>query len=184
VLLKIMFRVKVTGTENIPKSGGAIVCGNHISAWDPVLIAVAVKRNLRFIGKKELFENKALAWLFHSLGAFPVDRENTDMVAYKTAIKLLQGGQMLMLFSQGHRQKTMELSSNKAGVAFFGIKAQVPIVPVGITASYKLFSKASIRIGKPIYLDRYYGARLKTELLEEITEDTVNEIIKLTGEGK
>jgi len=181
VIFNVLFRIKITGTEHIPRSGGVIICANHADALDPILMALAVKRKLRFIGKRELFENKAFALLLRSLGAFPVDRDNTDIRAYKNVIKLLANGEVLLLFAQGTRKKDIDVSNNKSGVAFFGIKAKVPIVPLGITASYKPFSKVYINIGKPISLDRYYGARLKTELLNEITEEAMSQIISLTG---
>jgi 1-acyl-sn-glycerol-3-phosphate acyltransferase len=182
IIFRLKFRIEVTGREHIPKSGGIILCANHAHAIDPILVGLAVKRKLQFIAKKELFENKALAALIGALGAFPVDRETTDIIAYKTAIKLLQNGEALLLFSQGTRRKTIDISNNKSGAAFFGIKARAPIIPVGITATYKTFSTVRIHIGKPINLDKYSGAKLKTELLNEVTEETMRQIIRLTGE--
>ncbi|MDR1914614.1 MAG: 1-acyl-sn-glycerol-3-phosphate acyltransferase [Clostridiales bacterium] len=178
----LVYRIKVTGLDNIPKDGGVIICANHANSLDPVFLALKIKRKLRFIAKKELFENKGLAWFFKKMGAFPVDRRTTDMTAYKTAIKLLLNGEALLLFTQGTRKKTIDLKDSKSGVAFFGIKAQSPIVPVGIVSEYKLFSKVRIHIGRPITLERYNGAKLKTELLNEITEETVRQIIRLTAE--
>ncbi|MDR1559266.1 MAG: 1-acyl-sn-glycerol-3-phosphate acyltransferase [Clostridiales bacterium] len=182
IAFRLKFRIKVIGREHIPKTGGIILCANHASAIDPILIALAVNRKLRFIAKRELFRNKALAALISVLGAFPVDRETADITAYKTAINLLQNGEALLLFSQGTRQKTIDISNNKSGAAFFGIKARVPIIPIGITATYKTFSTVRVHIGRPISLDKYSGAKLKTELLNEVTEETMRQIIRLTGE--
>jgi len=182
IIFRIKYRIKVTGAEHVPSSGGVILCANHANALDPILVALAVKRKLRFIAKKELFENKALAILINALGAFPVDRDATDITAYKTTIKLLRNGEALLLFSQGTRHKSLDITNNKSGVAFFGIKAQTPIVPIGISSTFKTFSKVHIHIGKPISLDKYSGVRLKTELLNEVTEETMRQIIRLTGE--
>jgi 1-acyl-sn-glycerol-3-phosphate acyltransferase len=182
ILFRVIYRIKVTGAENIPQSGGVIICANHSHGFDPIVVALAFKRRLRFIAKKELFKSKPRAWLLRALGAFPVDRSAADITAYKTAIKLLRNGEALLLFSQGTRKKTIDITDNKSGVAFFGIKAQAPIVPVGITTTYRAFSSVGIHIGKPINLEKYSGAKLKTELLNEVTEETVRQIIKLTGE--
>ena len=182
IIFHIIFRVRIIGAENIPESGGVIICANHANALDPILMGMAVKRKLRFIGKRELFENKALAVLIRALGAFPVDRETADITACKTAIKLLQNGEALLLFSQGTRQKAISVSNNKSGVAFFGIKAKVPIVPVSIVSTYKMFSMMKINIGNPISLEKYSGSVLKTELLNSITEETMREIIRLAGD--
>jgi len=182
IIFNLLFRIKITGAGNVPKKGGLIVCANHANGLDPIFIGLAVNRKLRFIGKKELFKKRALAMFFKAMGAFPVDRETSDITAYKTAIKLLQNGEALLLFSQGKRRKDIDIADSKSGVAFFGIKAKAPIVPLGITASYKLFSKVTIHIGEPIHLDQHSGAKLKTELLNGITEDVMRQIIKLTGE--
>jgi len=123
-----------------------------------------------------------MARLLKSVGAFPVDRAAADITAYKTAIKLLKNGEALLLFSQGTRRQTIDINDNKSGVAFFGIKAQAPIVPVGITGTYRVFSTIRIHFGEPISLEKYAGARLKAELLNEVTEETMRQIIKLTGE--
>jgi 1-acyl-sn-glycerol-3-phosphate acyltransferase len=104
------------------------------------------------------------------------------MNAYKTAIRVLQNGEALLLFSQGHRRKTIDIHDTKSGAAFFAIKAQVPIVPIGIVSNYKFFSKVRIHIGKPINLDKYNGKKLKTALLQEITENTMRQIVRLTAQ--
>jgi len=182
IVFRIIYRIKVTGAEHVPQSGGVIICANHTHGFDAVVAAIVVKRKLRFIAKKELFKKRIMARLLKSVGAFPVDRAAADITAYKTAIKLLKNGEALLLFSQGTRRQTIDINDNKSGVAFFGIKAQAPIVPVGITGSYRVFSTIRIHFGEPICLEKYAGERLKSELLNEVTEETMRQIIKLTGE--
>ncbi|MDR1001005.1 MAG: 1-acyl-sn-glycerol-3-phosphate acyltransferase [Clostridiales bacterium] len=177
-----LFRFRATGLDNIPQKGGVIICSNHAHSYDPIFIAYVARRRLRFLAKKELFTGKLASWFFRALGAIPVDRDITDMVAYNTAIKVLQNGEALLLFSQGHRRKTIDIHDTKSGAAFFAIKAQVPIVPVGVVSSYKFFTRVRIRIGKPINLEKYKGQRLKTALLQEITENTMRQIVQLTAQ--
>ena len=83
----IMFKVEIVGRENVPKEGSAIICANHYSNYDPFAAAIFLDRLPRYIGKKELFENKFLAWLLNEVRVFPLDRKAAmDMKAVKTGL--------------------------------------------------------------------------------------------------
>ena len=176
ILYKILFRMTVEGTQNVPKEGGAILCANHSSNFDPVTMGIYSRREICYMAKKELFENKFLRWLIVQLHAFPVDRTTADMKAFKIAVKLLKEGKVIGMFAQGTRVKAGEEKAAKAGVALFAVKAQVPVVPVAISGSCKPFSKMKIVYGKPLYLEQYRQKRLNTEALNEITEIIMKEI--------
>lgn len=176
ILYKILFRMTVEGAQNVPREGGAILCANHSSNFDPVTMGIYSKRDICYMAKKELFENKFLHWLMIQLHAFPVDRETADMKAFKIAVKLLKEGKVIGMFAQGTRVKAGEEKAAKAGVALFAIKGKVPVVPVAISGSCKPFSKMKIVYGKPLYLEEYRQRRLNTEALNEITEMIMEQI--------
>ena len=82
LLVKLLFFMKIEGRENVPKDRNCILMGNHQCLLDPVTLALCVPdREIHFMGKKELFENKALGWVFRQVHGFPVDRGNMDMGA-------------------------------------------------------------------------------------------------------
>ena len=87
----ILHPVTIIGRENLPEHG-ALLCPNHNSNWDPVLVALKVPVNYRLhiMAKKELFCNKVFDWVLRKLGAFPVDRGEGDIEAVKTALKSYQ----------------------------------------------------------------------------------------------
>ena len=132
--------------------------------------------------KKELFEKRWSAKLLSALGAFPVDRQTTDMKALKTAIKLLKNGEALGIFAEGTRVKEGEAKAAKAGVALFALKGEAPIVPICISSKYKFRSVVHIRYGKPIYLDEYKGQKVTTEMMEEITEKVMEKVREMRVE--
>lgn len=179
---KIMFCMDIEGEENIPTEGNAVLCCNHMSNYDPMTMAAFTKRPVRYIAKKELFANKFLSKLMYGLGAFPVDRETTDMKALKTAIKLLKNGEMLGIFAEGTRVKEGEEKAAKAGVALFALKGGAPIVPVAVSSTYKFRSVVHIRYGSPIYLDEYQGKKVTTEMMEEITENVMKKVREMKVE--
>lgn len=182
IYYKFMFHMDIQGEEHIPTEGGVVLCCNHMSNLDPTTMAGFVKRPVRYIAKKELFEKRWSAKLLSALGAFPVDRQTTDMKALKTAIKLLKNGEALGIFAEGTRVKDGEAKAAKAGVALFALKGEAPIVPICISSKYKFRSIVHIRYGKPIYLDEYKGQKVTTEMMEEITEKVMEKVREMRVE--
>ena len=182
IYYKFAFRMDIQGEENIPAEGGVVLSCNHMSNLDPTTMAGFVRRPVRYIAKKELFEKRWSAKLLSALGAFPVDRQTTDMKALKTAIKLLKNGEALGIFAEGTRVKEGEAKAAKAGVALFALKGEAPIVPICISSKYKFRSVVHIRYGKPIYLDEYKGQKVTTEMMEEITEKVMEKVREMRVE--
>ena len=167
IVAYVGFRPVVTGRENIPKEGGFLLCGNHIHAFDPIALAIFMKRQPRFMAKKELFEKPLLRAFFRAMGAYPIDRKAAaDMQAYRTTMDLLKQGNGVLIFSQGTRMK--DFDNAKSGVALFALKSGAPIVPVGIRGNYKAWSKVYINFGEPISMEQYQGQKVKTELVDEV----------------
>lgn len=155
-LVAILYPIRVAGLENIPESGGAILCCNHISNRDPVLVACAVRRPVRFMAKAELFRIGWMTKFWKAVGAFPVKRGDSDMGALRTSLGVVNDGGVLGIFAQGHRDKSGELTM-ESGVALIALRTQAPVVPVFIAGSYRLFRRFHIIIGQPVDLSRYTG---------------------------
>jgi len=177
IIARIFYRFDVSGTENIPKKGSVIICSNHIHALDCLLLAMFCKRQIFFIGKKELFEGRFLGTLLRRLGAFPVDRGAADMKAYRHTIQLLKEDKALGIFSQGTRMQDFE--NAKSGVSVFALKTGAPIVPAGITGTYRPFSKVRLRFGPPITMESYQGRKVKSDVVEEVMQKVVNRVSEL-----
>ena len=168
ILFKILYRVEVKGSIDLPEDKGYMICSNHIHAFDPVFIACFTKRQISFMGKKELFEKPILGKLLKSVGAFPVDREKGDMGALKTAIEILSSNNVMAMFPEGTRSKTGEMGEFKRGAALIASRADVPIVPVKIEGNYKVFSKMILKIGEPLYPTKENKKTLIDELYVSI----------------
>ncbi len=177
--ITVIFLPKYEGLENADIEGGYIVCPNHKSNLDPVIAGVVQKRQLKFLAKEELFSFKPFGKLISSLGAYPIKRNQADIGAIKAAMALLKEGHPLVIFPQGMRSKTIELSQGKQGAAMLAIKMKVPVLPMGISGRYIPFSRPVIRLGKPIYFEEYYGKKLNSEDLSAATDKIMTEIIHL-----
>lgn len=170
VVIGTLFPLKVEGVENIPAEGGFILCANHISALDPVHLAVSVRnRNIHFMAKAEVFKNKYLAKLFYAIGGFPVDRGHSDLNAVRTALKIVSEGHTLGIFPQGTRSKTNERLPMLSGVSLIAMRANAPIIPCYLDGPYRLFRKTLVRFGPPVDISRF-GRKLDSATMGEVTK--------------
>ncbi len=155
-IVKVIFRIKVINPENEPQEGGYLICGNHVSASDAVIVCYAFKNNqARLMAKKELFKIPLLAQLIKMLGAFPVDRGGADVGAIKKAIAMIKEGKCVGLFPQGHRHPGVDprTTSTKNGAGLIVNRAQCGVVPVYIMRKnnkFRLFGRTYIIIGNKI----------------------------------
>ncbi len=151
---QIIFPLKVNNLENLPESGKVIVCCNHISLKDPVYLSMHSKRMMRYMAKKELFENKFVSKIITGMGAFPVDRGSGDQASMNYASQVLQEGEILAIFFEGTRSKDGKLGRPRIGAAMLAYENKAPILPVCITTKNlkqpKAFHKAVISYGKLI----------------------------------
>ena len=152
-----LYRIHVTGEENIPE-GGAIVASNHTAFSDVLVISASTKRQVRYMAKKELFKIPLPAQLIKALGAYPVDRGGADVGSIKRTITMLEEGELIGIFPQGHRhgKKDPRTTEVKAGVGMIAYRSKVPIVPVYLDSKRGktgMFRKNYVTFGKPIYFD-------------------------------
>ncbi|MFR2787503.1 MAG: lysophospholipid acyltransferase family protein [Clostridia bacterium] len=176
---KVYYRAEIIGLENIPKEGPLIFCGNHRTYLDPPLMVATAKRDMKFLAKEELYNNKFLAFLGWVFEAIPVKRDEKDVSAIKTSLKFLKSGQCIALFPEGTRNGLEKGEKVKDGVAFFAVRSGAKVVPCGIKGGTKENRKVTITYGMPLDYSEYKGTKDK-EKLEEITEEIMDKIIELT----
>ena len=186
VLVFLIFDLKVHNKENLDKTqGGLIVCGNHISMIDPVILAVSTKRQIHYMGKKELFENKFWSFIFRNLGAFPVDRQGVSLSAIKSSLSVLNKGGVLGIYPEGTRvKKGYDENNAKPGIALIANKAKVKILPVYVEGQYKFRGRHDFYIGQEKdYFENYTG-KMDTDKYTEIGKEILKDIYNLKNEGK
>ncbi len=172
--LIFVFRLERRGAENVPEEGGVILAFNHRSFWDPVAAAIMSKRHLHFMAKNELFKNPVFGGLIKSLGAFPVSRGRNDIGAIKASMKILRGGEAMLIFPEGRRVKDGKKEKAKPGVSMIAHLAKVPVVPVNISGEYKWLHKITVTYGKPIYYD--FDKKIDQEEMQKLADEVLDEI--------
>ena len=174
--VRILFRIEVNGGENIPAEGGAIICANHISNWDPVLLQILIKRHIYFMSKEELFHVFFIGWIMKKIGAIPVKRSGSDLTAIKHAFKTVNGGEILGIFPTGQREKVKGEGEVKAGVGLIAGKTKAPIIPIHISANFKPFSKVVVNIGKCEVFAPADGEKINAEMAEDFAKQIYQRI--------
>ena len=152
-LLKTFIRGEFYGLENIPKDKGFILCCNHLSMTDPVLLVAAIKKQIYFMSKKEAFKIPVIGWIIKHMDAIDVDREANDKSAVERSISVVKQGSILGVFPEGTRNKQGGApSKGKPGAAFITMQTKADILPVAIyrKGKYRLFSKAKVKFGEVI----------------------------------
>ncbi|MGI6093431.1 MAG: 1-acyl-sn-glycerol-3-phosphate acyltransferase [Veillonellaceae bacterium] len=184
VLFKLVFCLEISGQNNIPKKGSAIIASNHISLLDPPVIGVSMPRYIHFMAKEELFKYPVFNWIITQLKAFPVRRGTADRTAIRTAINLLESGAIVGLFPEGTRSKTGVLGKPEPGLALIAVKTGAPIIPTAVIGtgdfSKKLLPKFKVKFGKPIGVEK---GKTDKESLEKISQSLMQEIARLIKEG-
>ncbi len=186
-LVRRIYRVEIIGAENEPENGPFIVAANHLSNHDVVVLAASMKHQLRYIAKAELFKIPILAQLIRALGAFPVKRGAGDVGAIKRTVGLLDEGQVVGFFPQGHRYPGLHPSNTEvqSGIGLVTAKAKVKVLPVAINAKkyrMRFFRKTTITIGKPIEFEEFLPLEGNKSDYQRIADRVFGEICAMIPE--
>lgn len=161
-----LFDLKVYGTENIPKTGGAILAANHQSYLDPILVAVQLRRPISFMAKSELFRYRAGAWFIRSLHAFPVRQGEGDVAAVKETIRQLQAGNLINIYPEGSRTLDGEVAPLLPGIGLIVRRAGVPVVPIAIEGSFAAWPRDRARMFRPHPVWIQFGPPMQLQKLK------------------
>jgi 1-acyl-sn-glycerol-3-phosphate acyltransferase len=159
-VVKVVFRHRATGVQNVPASGGFVLAANHLSNFDPWPLAIPLfpRRFFRFMAKAELFWFP-LSLVITAAGGFRVRRGEQDEDAIATAVELARDGHAVVMFPEGTRRQKGIRKKHQArwrtGAARIALEADVPLVPAGIAGTERLARLGPLRVayGPPIDMD-------------------------------
>lgn len=197
-LLRLLFRPRIEGLENIPEDGAAIVAGNHLSFSDHFLMPAILKRRITFLAKAEYFtgpgvKGRLTAAFFRSAGQIPVDRSGKDAgkAALREGLGVLSKGELLGIYPEGTRSHDGRLYKGKVGVAAMALGAGVPVVPCAMVGTFEIqppgqklpkIRRVTIRFGRPLDFSRYAGMEGERAVLRAVTDEIMYEILALSGQ--
>lgn len=200
-IIKIFYRPKVEGLDNIPNERGAILASNHLSFSDSIFLPIVLPRPVIFFTKSDYFYSPGIlgilkAKFFKMLDQIPIDRRGgleSNSQSFKSAEELLvvKGG-LLGIYPEGTRSSDGKLHKGKTGVARIALKSKVSVIPVAMINTDivqpigSLFPDITpriiIKIGKPINFSTYYGQHNDPHVLRHITNKIMESIANLSGQ--
>ncbi|MCX4961404.1 MULTISPECIES: lysophospholipid acyltransferase family protein [Streptomyces] len=197
-LLRLLFRPRIEGLENIPAEGAAIVAGNHLSFSDHFLMPAILKRRITFLAKAEYFtgpgvKGRLTAAFFRSAGQIPVDRsgKNAGQAALREGLGVLAKDELLGIYPEGTRSHDGRLYKGKVGVAAMALGAGVPVIPCAMVGTFEIqppgkklpkIRRVTIRFGEPMEFSRYAGMEGERAVLRAVTDEIMYAILGLSGQ--
>jgi 1-acyl-sn-glycerol-3-phosphate acyltransferase len=198
-LVRLIYQPWITGAENIPAKGAAILASNHLAVFDSVFVPVLIPRRVFYIAKSDYFTGRGLkgrltAGFMKGIGMIPVDRSGGRAAAsaLEQGEKVLKKGHLFGIYPEGTRSPDGRLYRGKTGVARLALQTEAPVIPIAMIGSNlaqpagKRLPKKRVRVGivvgEPIDLTRYQGLSSDRFVLREITDQIMFEIMKLSGQ--
>ncbi|MCL1838067.1 MAG: 1-acyl-sn-glycerol-3-phosphate acyltransferase [Propionibacteriaceae bacterium] len=197
-VVRLVLRGKISGAENIPKHGPAILASNHIASADAYVLPALVKRPLLFPAKAELFRgdrglgSKVVAIFMKAINQVPIDRANPKdrLAALAPILERLVSGGLVCIFPEGTRSPDGRLHKGKTGVARLALAAKVPVIPIAIFNTYKVKGPLGIPwlrkplavVGEPLNFDEHAAGLNDHDMLRWVTDEVMFAIQQLSGQ--
>jgi 1-acyl-sn-glycerol-3-phosphate acyltransferase len=191
--------VQVTAAQKVPRTGGVLICPNHLSDADPAAVAVTCPRATPyFVAKRELFDFRYLGYWLRIWRGIPIQRDTADRSALRQIENLLKAGEAVVLFPEGGGNKEARLQPLHAGALLVALRAKAPVVPValvntnaiwtyGDVAPHRASTPAPINVtyGTPIDLSDLYGKPGATDkATQRLTEALATMLGQPVPQGK
>lgn len=190
---RIYLRMEVIGTERIPASGGFVFAPTHRSNIDFLLAGLASPRRVRWMAKHTIFKGGLIDRFLVNMGAFPVNRDTADRTALDICERLIDHGEVVVMFPEGRRKDGDRIEDVFRGPAFVSARRRVPIVPMGIGGSDAAMPigkkvvrprKVVMIIGEPIYPDVPLEGRVSRVMIDATTERLTDSLQRLYDEAR
>ena len=176
LLGRLCFGIRYLGKENFPSEGGALVCSNHQSYLDPVLIGSMCNRRLNYLARENLFSSRLFGGLIRFYDAIPVRRDGMSIAGLKETLRRLKRQEMVLIFPEGTRTDSGEIQPLKAGFSVLARKQQVPLVPVAIAGAFHVWPKGA-RLPRPARVCLAAGEPISAEQVADLDNDALVQLL-------
>jgi 1-acyl-sn-glycerol-3-phosphate acyltransferase len=170
LIAAIAFRAAINGTENFPRTGGGLVCANHQSYLDPLIVGMTCNREMCYVARATLYQSTVLRWLMTWYNTIPIRRDGLGLSAIKEILRRLRGGELVLIFPEGTRTDDGEIGELKSGFCAIVRRTKTPLIPVAIDGAYQVWPRDRKwpRIGK---IGVFIGEPILADAMESLTDD-------------
>lgn len=166
--LMLAFRIRYSGTQNVPAEGAILVVSNHQSFLDPPLIGAGFPRMMNFMARQSLFKITPFAWLIRSFNAFPIDREGA-LGGIKETLRRLKRGEVVVVFPEGARTADGEIAPFMPGFATLAVRSGAAILPAAMEGAFQVWPRTRRwpRLGR---IHVHYGLPILPSEIKQLDE--------------
>ena len=198
--LRLLYRPRIEGVENLPKRGAAILASNHLAVADSIFLPLLTPRRITFLAKREYFTERGIkGWakrlFFGGTGNVPIDRSSGSaaQAALNTGVRILNEGKLLGVYPEGTRSPDGRLYKGKTGIARMALEATVPVIPIAMIGTDEINVIGSVRwrikpgvvivrIGRPLDFSRYYGMAGDRFVERSMADEIMYSLMELSGQ--
>ncbi len=198
-ILTVVWRPRAEGVCHVPRSGAALMVGNHLSSFDHLFGPLPLSRKITFLAKQEYFtgtgvRGSAKRWFFRAMGTVPVDRSGgaAGEDALRAGLWALDQGRLLGVYPEGTRSPDGRLYRGKTGVARLVLRSRAPVIPMAMTNCDRIMAarrlvpririRPAVRYGAPLDFSRYHGMEHDPLVLRAITDEIMYTLMELSGQ--
>ncbi len=187
--LRLGHGLAISGLERVPASGPLILCANHSSYYDSMLLGLCSRRPVRFLIVDDFYRHRLLGFFIRHCGAIPVTLKGGDREALRRGTEILRSGGVLGIFPEGRLTRTGHVGGGKPGAALLAAAAGALIVPVTIRGAYDVYPRGqrlprpgriSLQVHEPVEVDP--ARRHDREYLRQVTDEVMGVIDRHLGE--
>jgi 1-acyl-sn-glycerol-3-phosphate acyltransferase len=182
VLAMVYFRIRVHGLENYPAEDGFLICSNHQSHLDPVIVGTTCPRPINYVGRQTLTRFKPFGDFLYFNDLIAIDREGGGLAGIKETMRRLRNKETVVIYPEGTRTRNGELQKFKLGFATIVRKVKAPLLPMAFDGAFQAMPRSSwlvrpakiaVVFGSPITEAEYHD--LNDEQLEALLSQRIRE---------
>jgi 1-acyl-sn-glycerol-3-phosphate acyltransferase len=196
--LHVLWRPEVTGLENIPETGGALLASNHLSILDSIFLPLVVSRPVTFAAKSEYFTGTRLvdrvtAMYMRATNQLSVDRDGARaaQAMLEAALERVNGGALFGIYPEGTRSPDGRLYRGRTGIGWLALNSGVPVIPVAMIGTDRVLPpghtvprlyRIQVKIGSPLTFDALRAEGTGGRQRRAVTDTVMEAIGKLSGQ--
>jgi 1-acyl-sn-glycerol-3-phosphate acyltransferase len=163
--MMVTYRVRVHGLKNFPAKGSLLICSNHQSFFDPLVLGITCPRPVNYLARKNLLRFPVFGWFLRFNDTIPIDRDAHAFSGMKETLRRLKRGESVVMFPEGTRSIDGEFKPLKLGFCALARRSKSSLMPIGIDGAYQAYPRGKalprlgqihVVMGKPIPYQQYH----------------------------
>ena len=168
----LFFGLRCRGRHRLPMEGPVLICSNHQSYFDPIIVGLTLDRPINYLARKSLFGVRGISWLIRLMSSIPIDRDGMGLAGLKECLRRLKKGEMVLIFPEGTRSLDGNMTPLKPGFCMLARRGKVSLLPVGIDGAYDAWPR-SAKMPRRARIHIVIGEAIPPETIQALDDDAL-----------